>query len=655
MCELCQLDSIADIVINSSFVVLLLRILAKSTALSMRLLIITLLGVLIRHANTIFPDTDEGSRDGASGGAPGDSSLLSTLAMLTRDDDHRVRARAMASLGELLFYISTFDEQDEGTNGASDSFESGSVTRHPRWQVPFDVIQCVARCLQEGEDNIACHYAAKTIENILVQGLPLHTCRYATEEIAARLLDLTNRHSSGTDDGEQCGIFLWSQPTSTLLFASLGQSGTLVLSHVHGSFGCCRAWGLLLLLLDCVHPASTAESLSELRATAASALAHMLRHMVIDEAPHLVPTPETSASATSAALGTDTGGHRCRIIPRVFGSQRVAVGVIVSNALSQTANEQCQTTHLNLLNALLKECFSIAGVSSTLDAETEFLLSQLTSIKVVSALVRLFDRTPWESCRAKVALSIQLLARVQPATLVDALERGLLPKLDRLLSTNMGDRKYLRACVASLLSFLCSAVGTCSRALREDVDRCVLLKSTAPRAGTLESGDGTSSLKAFPAVAHVVASNTLIRIAVEDAPGFLDDLSVCSNATVVNPGDDVMDLDARWARLRATQEPSSRVRAETQRLLLLIWQGLARHTHLVFVPRIKEFVEHGLPSICCLLADQNGDTRANAISILRLILPTMAATTNAPGGKPGDGMYLAPSSSRVLRARLFVG
>jgi len=67
----------------------------------------------------------------------------------------------MATLGELLFYIAT-QQQDSGAGSVSDVSSA--------WGITSATTAGVVRLLKVGEDEISQHYAVKTIENICSQG-----------------------------------------------------------------------------------------------------------------------------------------------------------------------------------------------------------------------------------------------------------------------------------------------------------------------------------------------------------------------------------------------------------------------------------------------------------------------------------------------------
>lgn len=69
--------------------------------------------------------------------------------------------RVMSTLGELLFYVAT-QQQDSGGCSVDDASQA--------WGITPDTITAVAHLLRPGEDEVCQHYAVKTIENICSQG-----------------------------------------------------------------------------------------------------------------------------------------------------------------------------------------------------------------------------------------------------------------------------------------------------------------------------------------------------------------------------------------------------------------------------------------------------------------------------------------------------
>ena len=68
----------------------------------------------------------------------------------------------MATLGELLFYIATTQQDVPGGSTVQEAAEM--------WGFSSSTVTSVVRMLKPQEDEVAQHYAVKTIENICSQG-----------------------------------------------------------------------------------------------------------------------------------------------------------------------------------------------------------------------------------------------------------------------------------------------------------------------------------------------------------------------------------------------------------------------------------------------------------------------------------------------------
>jgi serine/threonine-protein kinase ULK4 len=99
---LCMDTGAANMLINSSLMLLFVRMMRTSKAPALRIRLASVIGLLVRHATYI---TDELAKSG----------LIGALADALRDRNERLRRRAMAALGELLFYVAT--QQEEGRHG----------------------------------------------------------------------------------------------------------------------------------------------------------------------------------------------------------------------------------------------------------------------------------------------------------------------------------------------------------------------------------------------------------------------------------------------------------------------------------------------------------------------------------------------------------
>lgn len=161
---------IADLVINSSLLRLILRMLharrsgpstsaaplpggpaAASPLLRARLL--SLIGQLLRHATYLEPGVTE-------------LGLFDVMVEALTEQDSVLRRRSAAALGELLFYIATQPPSDVADGGPQDAGGVGARG----WQVPGPVLVALMQTLlSPGGDAVAQHYAVKTVENVATQ------------------------------------------------------------------------------------------------------------------------------------------------------------------------------------------------------------------------------------------------------------------------------------------------------------------------------------------------------------------------------------------------------------------------------------------------------------------------------------------------------
>jgi serine/threonine-protein kinase ULK4 len=145
---LCGDADLVGILINSSLAKLLVKMLLNAShPSSLRAQVCLVLGLMVRHTSVIHPDFSIGGLTEA---------LLSVLAVPPSKEARKLRRRAVACLGELLFYTA---HQPKAEGNAD--------------QVPHEVDGPVLTALTDvllGDDEVAQHYAAKTIENIAVEG-----------------------------------------------------------------------------------------------------------------------------------------------------------------------------------------------------------------------------------------------------------------------------------------------------------------------------------------------------------------------------------------------------------------------------------------------------------------------------------------------------
>ncbi|KAA8527500.1 hypothetical protein F0562_034785 [Nyssa sinensis] len=145
----------ANILTNGPIMPVLVKMLRLSKTSVLRVQLASLIGLLIRHSTFI---EDELAHSG----------ILGALTDGLRDRQEKVRRFSMAALGELLFYISTQNEQARDNNPP----ESPSKDNRPLsgWQVSSSLISLVSSILRKGEDDLTQLYALRTIENICSQG-----------------------------------------------------------------------------------------------------------------------------------------------------------------------------------------------------------------------------------------------------------------------------------------------------------------------------------------------------------------------------------------------------------------------------------------------------------------------------------------------------
>jgi serine/threonine-protein kinase ULK4 len=106
--------------------------------------------------------------------------LTLLVELLAPSVNERLRRRAMATLGELLFYAATQAAEEAQPDG-----ENGSQP-HNRWPFPGHTALSIARMLRHADDEIAQHYGAKTVENVATAGGPMAEM-LAVPEVAAPL------------------------------------------------------------------------------------------------------------------------------------------------------------------------------------------------------------------------------------------------------------------------------------------------------------------------------------------------------------------------------------------------------------------------------------------------------------------------------------
>lgn len=162
----------ANIITNGPIMSLLIKMLRLSKTSVLRVQVASLMGLLIRYSTIL--DAELAS-----------SGIVNALSDGLRDRHDKLRRSCMATLGELLFYISTQSDEDNKESNAQESPLKDNKSA-ASWQVPSAVIALVSSILRKGEDDLAQLYALRTIDNICSQGTDW-TSRFASQDVIGHL------------------------------------------------------------------------------------------------------------------------------------------------------------------------------------------------------------------------------------------------------------------------------------------------------------------------------------------------------------------------------------------------------------------------------------------------------------------------------------
>ena len=137
-------SNVSNRLINSAFMNLLAKMLKSIKTPGIKSRLCSVVGLLIRHSTVIENELAE-------------SEICQQLVETMKEKNEKVRRKAIAALGEYMFYAATQldDEQVD-----------------PVWELSYEAIQVILRSLRIGngenqsEDDIVRFYACKTLENI---------------------------------------------------------------------------------------------------------------------------------------------------------------------------------------------------------------------------------------------------------------------------------------------------------------------------------------------------------------------------------------------------------------------------------------------------------------------------------------------------------
>lgn len=97
-----------------------------------------MIGLLIRHSTVIENELAE-------------SDICNQLIETMKDKNEKVRKKAIAALGEYMFYAATQLDDEQAD---------------PIWEISDEAINVVVKSLSLKEDEVVRFYACKTLENI---------------------------------------------------------------------------------------------------------------------------------------------------------------------------------------------------------------------------------------------------------------------------------------------------------------------------------------------------------------------------------------------------------------------------------------------------------------------------------------------------------
>lgn len=153
-------SAVANKLINSEFVSLFVKMLRSSKSPNIKMRICSIIGQMIRHATLISPEL-------ATVG------LSQILAENLKEKNDRLRKKAIAALGEYLFYAATQMDDGSGTE----------------WEIPSIMFSTILKLLKSNDEETLRFYCCKTIENICAQSKKAGI-KFAISEVASHLISI---------------------------------------------------------------------------------------------------------------------------------------------------------------------------------------------------------------------------------------------------------------------------------------------------------------------------------------------------------------------------------------------------------------------------------------------------------------------------------
>ncbi|PNW72926.1 hypothetical protein CHLRE_14g612000v5 [Chlamydomonas reinhardtii] len=552
---LCVDTNAANVLINSSLTILFIRMLRNARAPTLRIRLASVLGLLVRHATYIAEEL-------ASTG------VVEVLSEALKDKNERVRRRVIATLGELLFYIAT-QQQD---NAAAAAGNGGAPPADPTvvWGISSNTYAQVMRLLKDKEDEVAAHYAVKTVENICSQGGEWAQ-RFATQDVVLSLVQLIN----ATGRSEQ----LRATAASTLA-RLLRHSPTLV-AHTVDKYG-------IRLFVGCL-----------LEGTAAS---------------------PSSAGGTSGGAGSGAGG----------------------------ASAKVQTAALNLINLTLAQP----------DLSTRARASLAEERGLLPGLIALMDHS-MPLLRAKAVVTVMLLSRLSPRWLLEACKAKLIPAVERLTRDKDDYQSRalaaLRAEAARLTPAICASITEelGGRGSAGGVRRNSGIAGARP-------APAKSPLALFPVMLHLLTS-PYFRSAVVSGQ-LVADLASWLSITAGPAAGGAIGGGAGGSLTSSANSSGAALLAEFKTTLMHVLEALCQQGELV-LQHYAGVLNTLLPALCGVVSAEaeGGDTRFFCLRMVSDVLQTLlldeelygSAAQRAEGSAAGGNVGVAAAAiDCVLRSHI---
>ena len=136
-----QNSDVANYLFKENFIKFYMKLMKGYKQAALRAKMFEIMGFLVRHATVIDPTIIK------------HGIINAFIEGATKDKSEKVRRKAMAALGELLFYGAT--QVDEGVE---------------EWNIPLSLIHSLLKILKNSqEDEVVRVYCCKSIENITAQ------------------------------------------------------------------------------------------------------------------------------------------------------------------------------------------------------------------------------------------------------------------------------------------------------------------------------------------------------------------------------------------------------------------------------------------------------------------------------------------------------